>query len=361
MKHSGERIVAAMSGGVDSTVAAALLVREGREVIGVTLQLQSCDEVTTERSCCSAAATSRAGGVASRLGIPHYVLDFRKEFENEVLRHTWAEYSRGRTPNPCVICNEKIKFGLLFEFARSVGAGKIATGHYARTEKAPGGSVFLQRGLFSPKDQSYFLFSVPESRLSSVVFPVGGLSKDRVRSISKELGFVEEISESQDACFAVRGKSYSELLRRRFGAPANPGKVIGPDGTVVGRHDGIHKFTVGQGRKLGIALGEKCWVKSIDPETACVYITTESGDLLSRGLTASVVKWNGGCDREGPLECLIQVRYRQAAVRGTVEFPTQGIVKVQFQNPIRAVAPGQAVVFYDGDRVLGGGWIESSY
>ncbi len=359
MRQGGGRVVAAMSGGVDSTVAAALLVREGREVIGVTLQLQSCDEATTERSCCSAAATSRAGAVADSLGIPHYVLDFRKEFENEVLRHTWSEYSRGRTPNPCVICNERIKFGLLHDFARSVGAGTIATGHYARIENRRG-SVSLLRGVFGPKDQSYFLFSVADSRLSSVVFPVGSLSKDRVRAISKELGFVEKALESQDACFAVKGKSYSEILRRRFDAHAIPGDFIGPGMAVVGSHDGIHKFTVGQGRKLGIALGERCWVKSIDPETGSVYITTDSADLLSRGLTASIVKWSGG-GIDGALECSVQVRYRQAPVRARIEHQGQGLVRVEFQNPIRAVAPGQAAVFYDGDRVLGGGWIESSF
>lgn len=361
MRSGGGRIVAAMSGGVDSSVAAALLVEEGREVIGVTLQLQSCDEVTTERSCCSAASTNRAGAVAARLGVPHYVLDFRKEFENEVLRRTWAEYSRGRTPNPCVICNDKIKFGLLFDFARSIGAETVATGHYARTETGPTGSVSLLRGAFAPKDQSYFLFSVDERRLSSVIFPVGRLSKDRVRAISRGLGFEEKALESQDACFAVKGKCYAEILRKRFDAPAIPGGFIDPSGAVVGRHTGIHKFTVGQGRKLGIALGERCWVKSIDPESGSVYITTNSGDLFSRGLIASLVRWGGRFGNEAAVECLVQVRYRQAPVRAMVESAGDGLVRAVFQDPIRAVAPGQAAVFYEGDRVRGGGWIESSF
>ncbi len=360
MNRGGERIVAAMSGGVDSSVAAALMLDEGFEVVGVTLRLQSCSEITVERSCCGQAATDRAGVVSSRLGIPHYVLDCRKHFENEVLRHSWLEYSQGRTPNPCVLCNEKIKFGFLLDFARSIGAGRIATGHYARTETDSTGAISLHRGSFAPKDQSYFLFSLDRRGLASAIFPVGRMSKEQVRAISNDLGFQDSFMESQDACFAVKGQCYAETLRQRFHGRAKPGDFIDGNGTVAGRHTGIHRFTVGQGRKLGLAMGQRCWVRSIDSKTGDICVTNQSSELFSHGLTASLVNWNAPPLRGKPVECSIQVRYRQEAIPVTIEAIGGNLVRAVFQNPIRAVTPGQAAVFYEGDRVLGGGWIESS-
>lgn len=360
MNRRRERVVAAMSGGVDSSVAAALMLREGFEVVGVTLRLQSCSEITVERSCCAQAATDRAGMVSGRLGIPHYILDCRKYFENEVLRHSWREYNRGRTPNPCVICNEKIKFGFLLDFARSIGAGRIATGHYARTETDSTGAITLHRGSFAPKDQSYFLFSLDRRRLASAIFPVGRMSKEQVRAISSDLGFQDGFMESQDACFAAKGQCYAEILRQRFHGRAKHGYFIDGSGTAVGRHTGIHQFTVGQGRKLGLAMGERCWVRSIDSKTGAVCVTNQCGDLFSHGLIASLVSWNAPPRGGNPVECSIQVRYRQEAVPATLESIGRNLVRAVFQKPIRAVTPGQAAVFYEGDRVLGGGWIQSS-
>jgi len=357
----GKRIVAAMSGGVDSSVAAGLLLEQGFEVVGVTLQLQACDESVAGRSCCGTDAIAQARAAAGRLGIHHYVLDCRQEFENTVLLSSWEEYSRGRTPNPCVICNERIKFGLLLDYARALGATKLATGHYARLGMRNNGALFLRRGADYRKDQSYFLFSILPERLSGVLFPIGEFTKETVRSVAKLMGLPNaEREESQDACFAAKETGYPEGLRRRLHKAATPGPLIDEEGRPVGVHKGIHQFTIGQRRGLGVALGSPAWVKSIDPGNAAVFLTTRKEDLAARGLRATGVRWIAFVPRFKRLRCSVQVRYNQAPVTAVVEPGEDGTAKVWFDRPLRAVTPGQVVVFFRGDRVLGGGWIEHS-
>ncbi|HYA40511.1 MAG TPA: tRNA 2-thiouridine(34) synthase MnmA [Syntrophobacteraceae bacterium] len=361
MTAPGKRIVAAMSGGVDSSVAAGLLLEQGFEVVGVTLQLQACDESGGGRSCCGTDSIAQARAAAGRLGIHHYVIDCRQEFEKTVLLPSWEEYSRGRTPNPCVICNERVKFGMLFDHAVALGAYKLATGHYARVGMRKNGAPFLRRGADHRKDQSYFLFSIRPEALSGVVFPIGEFTKDAVRSLAQHLGLPNaDRRESQDACFAAKETGYPEGLRRRLHKTTAPGPLVDEEGRLLGMHKGIHQFTVGQRRGLGVALGSPAWVKSIDPWIAAVVLTTREQALSARGLRASGVRWIGFVPRFRRLRCSIKVRYNQAPAPATVEPGEEATAKVWFDRPLRAVTPGQAVVFFHGDRVLGGGWIERS-
>ena len=361
MTSSRKRVVAAMSGGVDSSVVAALLLDRGFEVVGVTLQLQECHESAEGRSCCGTDAIAQARAAAGHLGIHHYVLDCRKLFEKTVLLRSWEEYSRGRTPNPCVFCNERIKFGILLDYAGSLGADRLATGHYARVGRRRNGDAFLMRGADVRKDQSYFLFSISSDRLSAAMFPVGGLTKDAVRSMARRLGLPNAgRRESQDACFAAKGTAYPEGLRLRFNEAPKPGPFLDEQGRSLGMHAGIHRFTVGQRRGLGVALGSPAWVKSIDPGNASVFLTTREEDLIAWGLIATDVRWSAFTPRFKRLRCSVQVRYNQAPIFATVEPDGPGTARVRFDRPLRAVTPGQAVVFFSGERVLGGGWIDRS-
>jgi tRNA-specific 2-thiouridylase len=355
------RVVVAMSGGVDSSVAAAMLLEDGYEVIGVTLQLQSCEDATAGRSCCSAAGPTQAGAAAGVLGIPHYLLDCRSQFHDTVLHYSWTEYSRGRTPNPCVICNERIKFGFLLDSAGSLGAEKLATGHYVQLGRDKSGCAFLMRGMDPGKDQSYFLFSLDDRQRAAALFPVGHLVKAEVREKARDLGLQNaDLEESQDACFLSEGEVYAEILRQRFQASARPGEIVDSEGRVLGEHRGFHRFTVGQRRGLGISLGRPAWVKSIDPENAQVTVALDKKELLSKGLIASGVSWSRCLPDADPIPCFVQIRYRHAAVPAVVEHLGPERVRVTFHQPVRAVTPGQAAVFYDGDRLIGGGWIERS-
>ncbi|MGV8075174.1 MAG: tRNA 2-thiouridine(34) synthase MnmA [Syntrophobacteraceae bacterium] len=355
-----ERVLVAMSGGVDSSVAAGLLLESGYQVIGATLQLQDCHE-STSRSCCGADEAAQARMAAGRLGIPHYVLDCRREFDEIVLRYSWAEYDRGRTPNPCVLCNKRIKFGLLAEFAARLGADRVATGHYVRTERDADGRLAMLRGKDLRKDQSYFLFSLSSKQLESALFPLGLLTKPQVREEAHRMGLQNaDNQESQDACLASVGEAFSEILRQRFGQSARTGSVVDDEGNVLGAHGGVHLYTVGQRRGLGISLGEKTWVKAIDSERARVVLTNDERKLFSRQLIATGVNWLAPVEDCMPIRCRAQVRYRQASVTVQIEMLGDRTVRVLFDQPIRAVAPGQAVVFYQEDRLLGGGWIETS-
>jgi tRNA-uridine 2-sulfurtransferase len=362
LDHNEGRIVVAMSGGVDSSVAAALLIEDGYEVIGVTLQLQSCKDADLGSSCCSAAGPAQARAAAGVLGIPHCVLDCRQQFHDVVLHYSWTEYSRGRTPNPCVICNERIKFGILLETAKSLGATKVATGHYVRLGNDPCGGTLLKRGLDQGKDQSYFLFSLDDRQRAAALFPVGRFTKNEVRKKARSLGLQNaDREESQDACFVAEGEAYAEVLRQHFQDQARSGEVVDGEGRVLGMHQGFHQFTIGQRRGLGIALGQKAWVKSIDPERARVTLTLDKSELLSKGLIATGVRWHHIFPDSDSIFCSVQVRYRHVAVPAVVEQLGPASVRVTFNQPVRAVTPGQAAVFYDGDILLGGGWIERSF
>jgi tRNA-specific 2-thiouridylase len=346
-----------MSGGVDSSVAAALLIQDGYQVFGVTLELHACND-NIGQACCGLDGVAQAREVAGRLGIPHYVLNLRREFEDLVLRPVWGEFARGRTPNPCILCNERIKFGLLLDRGRELGAEWLATGHYARLVDSHGSARSLFRAKDRNKDQSYFLARLNNSQLQKSLFPIGNLEKEDVRDLARQLGLPNaEAPESQDACLVVPGESFSEMLRCRFGEAAIEGPIIDAEGRTMKFHSGIHRFTVGQRRGLGIAAKSRIWVKAIDCGSAAVSVTSDSSELLANGLVASEVRWLGERPATWPLFCEIQVRYRQSPVGAKVESTGSDSVRVKFDRQIRAVTPGQAAVFFDGERVLGSGWI----
>ena len=362
------KVAVAMSGGVDSSVAAALLRREGHDVFGVTVRLWRCDEGAEAgrggRTCCGVDDLEQARAAAGLIGIPHYVIDCRSEFDAMVLEPVWREYARGRTPNPCVLCNERIKFGRLLDRAAELGADRIATGHYARIRRdAEGGAVALLRGVDPGKDQSYFLFALSDAQLAGTLTPLGDLTKEAVRELARELGLPNaERRESQDACLLVGGDGFAESLRQRFDGEPRPGSLVDPEGRHLGDHQGVHTFTIGQRRRLGIALGRRAYVLAIRADAGEVVVGSDERALFSRGLVASGVRWIGRTDPAGPVRCEVKIRYRHRAARAVVEpdgedeDPTA--VRVRFDEPQRAVTPGQAAVFYDGDLVLGGGWID---
>ena len=351
------RAVVAMSGGVDSSVAAGLLVQQGWDVIGVTLRLWDCDAPETAKSCCGVDAVAAARGVADKLGIPHYSKDCRDEFVEAVLRPSWDEYDRGRTPNPCIPCNESIKFGLLAEMARDLGATHVATGHHAKIGHDAEGRPFVARGHDRDKDQSYFLVHLTRELLEHALFPVGELTKDRVREIARELGLPNaERTESQDACLMIGGEGFAEALRRRFEGAARPGEIVDPAGRCLGRHEGIHRYTIGQRRGLGVALGKRAFVSEIDGEGHRVILTTDERRLFAAAMAVCGVRWTSGAAPDvGSVS--VQIRYRHRAVPCAIEIDGERVV-ARFEEPQRAVAPGQAAVFYDGERLLGGGWID---
>ncbi len=350
-------VIVAMSGGVDSSVAAALLQRQGRHVVGVTLSLVSCADDGEVSWCCGAGAAEQARAAAGRLGIPHYVLDGVARFEERVLRPCWQVYAEGRTPSPCAICNAELKLYLLLARCAALGGRFVATGHYARKLGAPG-LTELHRGRDPRKDQSYFLCQLSQQQLERTLFPLGELRKSEVRALAAELGLPNaQRPDSQDACLRGEGGSFSEGLRQRFGGQARPGRILHVDGRVLGEHRGIHHFTIGQRRGLGVALGKPAYVARIEPPD--IVVTTEPRDLLCAELLSSSPNWLGPPPRL-PLRCEAQVRYRHKAAPVLVRAASGGRVRVSFQEGQRAVTAGQAVAFYQGGRLLGGAWILSS-
>lgn len=355
------RIAVAMSGGVDSSVAAALLRKEGHELIGITVKLQECHEARASRSCCGVDAIARARAVAEQLGIQHYVLDCVSDFREQVLRPAWDEYAAGRTPNPCLLCNERIRFGSLLRWARQLGASLLATGHYARVTSSTGGLPSLLRGVDPGKDQSYFLAGLTREQLRSAVFPVGHLRKQEVRELARTMNLPSaETRDSQDACLVGPGQSFGEMLRQCFHAESRTGFIVDSAGLVLGRHAGIHHYTVGQRKGLAIKSTARHWVKAIRADDGTVVVTDDERDLCSGWLVASGLNWlEEGCS-ERLARCDVQVRYRHTAEPASVERTGPDAVRLVFERPVRAVTPGQAAVLYDGDRVLGRGWIQAS-
>ena len=354
------RVVLAMSGGVDSSASAVLLKRQGYEVIGLFMRTgthghdQGGTRPDNKKGCCSAIDAGDARRVADRLDIPFYALDFEREFDR-IIDYFADEYLRGRTPNPCVVCNNWLKFGKLWEFAKPLGAEFIATGHYARVVRGEHGAE-LHRGADPDKDQSYVLHGIQREVLEHLIFPVGDYLKPAIRELAREagLGTLADKPDSVEICF-VPGGDHTEVVRRRRPEAAMAGTIVERDGTVLGEHDGIDRFTIGQRKGLGVAAGRKRFVLEILPETATVVVG-DHDDLLVPGLVASGVNWLIEPPRE-PRACEAKIRYRHAAVPATVTASGDGAT-VTFHEPQPAVTPGQAVVFYDGSRVLGGGWIE---
>jgi len=350
-----EKVVAAMSGGVDSSVAAFLLKERGYDVTGLFMRGGTYADQHGQQRCCSLADAHDARRVADKLGIRFYVVDVSTEMES-IIEYFCDEYNRGRTPNPCIVCNVKLKFGRLLEYADAVNARYVATGHYARIERR-NERWLLRKGLDENKDQSYLLFGLGQGQLSRAIFPLGELCKPEVRRIAAGLGLrVSDKLESQEICFVPSG-DYRDLIRERCAAEINRGLMVESSGKVIGRHRGIQLYTVGQRRGLGVALGKPRYVVRLDAERNEVVVGSEK-DLLRRELRASALNWIAFDRLEGELECEAQIRYRHKPTRAKV-IPEDHAVRVAFHEPEKGVAPGQAVVFYNGDMVLGGGWIDS--
>lgn len=346
-------VVVAMSGGVDSSVTAALLLREGYDVVGVTMRLWSEDPPAAALGggCCVLGADD-ARAVCAILGIPHYVFNFEREFEAEVVEYFCRDYERGRTPNPCLACNDRLKFNTLLERTAQMGADYLATGHYARIRGGSGGWELL-RGADPEKDQSYALFTVGQAELSRLLFPLGEYRKREVRDLARELGLpVAEKKDSFDICF-VANDDYRSFLAGRI--QQEPGEIRDTTGRVLGTHDGLGGYTVGQRRGLGVALGERRYVVGLDRSANVVTIGGED-ELLSSGLRAQDLRWVSGEAPAGETAVEAQVRYRAPAVPAVVRVEDDW-ASVRFRERQRAITPGQAVVFYEGERVLGGGII----
>ena len=353
----GERIAVAMSGGVDSSVAAWLLQREGHELMGVTLRL--FDRETPEGTCGASDDLADARAVAERLGMPHQVLDCRTCFRERVIRPFAAAYEAGCTPNPCVDCNRGIKFGELLRRSLELGAEAVATGHYVRMERdGATGRCLLKKALHPEKDQSYVLYSLTQEQLSRSRFPLGGLSKEEIRAIAEEQGLVSaRRRDSQDICFVPDG-DYAAFIRRHTGKTYPHGPFLDQEGHVLGEHTGIVGYTVGQRRGLGVSSNHgRLYVKQVRPEDNAVVLS-DNASLFSDTLTASDVNWIPFDQLNAPLRLRAKIRYRMAEQPCTVEQISPDRVQVVFDQPQRAVTPGQAVVFYDGDLVVGGGVIE---
>lgn len=351
------RVVVAMSGGVDSSLSAALLVEEGYDVVGVAMRLWEDPAGSGASGCCSLDDFLDARQVAAGLGIPFYVMDFRDEFRRGVVDDFVSEYRSGRTPNPCARCNETIKFGTFWQRARALGADRIATGHYARVRDGAAGAE-LWRGVDEEKDQSYFLFSIERSVLARTLFPVGSMTKKEVRQAAERRGLpVAGKRDSQEVCFAPRREHVAFVERHASSIPVRRGAIVDREGRAVGRHDGVHRFTVGQRRGLGIgAEREPRYVTAIDGERGTVRIGP-AADVVSAGLVASRASWIGPPPRRGELVAIkIRSRFAPQPARVASAGPTSFTVEVH--GGLRAATPGQAAVLYDGERVIGGGWIE---
>jgi tRNA-specific 2-thiouridylase len=355
---SPTRVLLGMSGGVDSSVAAYLLKEQGHDVIGVTMKVWPQDCVSrAEDKCCGPQAVADARGVAHALGIPHYVVDEANEFEKLVIDYFSSEYQAGRTPNPCVMCNEKLKFGNLLAKARALGATHIATGHYARIERDSAGRATLLKAVDARKDQSYFLFSLRQEQLAASILPLGGLTKLETRALAKKMGLkTYDKEDSQEICF-VPGNDYTAFLKSHLGEKQfHPGGIYFKDGTKMGDHDGIELYTVGQRKGLGGGHGRPVYVIDIDAANQRV-IVGDYDDLLRRDCFLSNTNWSDG-DLAGPVEVTTKIRYNVAEVRA-IAHPLRGNrARLEFLEPQRSVSPGQAAVCYIGDRVIGGGWIE---
>lgn len=355
-----DRVLVAMSGGVDSAVSAALLVEAGYEVIGVTMRLGSHDVVEPDvekPSCCGVEGILDARRVASQLGIPFYPVNYEKAFAESVVDYFVSEYLRGRTPNPCMLCNQELKFGRLLELADELGATYVATGHYARILRE-NERYMLLRGSDPHKDQSYVLFAMTQSQLARTLFPVGEMTKADVRAYARQHGLPNaDKAESQEICF-IPDDNYRRFLKERLGDAIEPGPIVTREGTLLGYHDGIPFYTIGQRRGLGIALGHPLYVTEIHVQDRVIVVGSHE-ELYATTFHVERVNWVSIPLPGASFRATVKIRSKDSGAPATITPLGDDRVEVVFDVPRRAITPGQAAVFYDGEKVLGGGWIAS--
>ena len=355
-----KKVILGMSGGVDSSVAAALLKRQGYEVIGITLVFLP-PELESDRpdACCGSQAVEDARAVSQQLDLRFYAVNRRQKFREQVMEYFCDEYVAGRTPNPCIVCNRDQKFPELLRLAQVLDAEYVATGHYARIQTGEDGLIRLCKGVEEAKDQSYFLYVLTQEMLGKILFPLGEMSKEQVRRLAEELGLdVHGKPESQEVCFVADNK-YPSFLRKWIPGKLRPGAIYDTDGNEIGRHKGIPLYTIGQRRGIGIAGGEPLYVLSINPQDNSIVVGPDD-QLYKTELVGNGAMWIAGHAPEKPVEAQVRIRYNHPGSNALVTPLEGGRVKITFERPERAITPGQAAVFYDGETVLGGAWIEAS-
>ncbi|HZK25932.1 MAG TPA: tRNA 2-thiouridine(34) synthase MnmA [Thermoclostridium sp.] len=355
-----KKVMLGMSGGVDSSVAAAILKKQGYDVIGITLQIwpDTLFGPQPEDGCCSFSAVEDARKVAFQLDIPYYVLNFQEIFEKSVINYFIEEYTKGRTPNPCIACNRYVKFEAMLNKAISMDIDYVATGHYARIEKDDlSGRYLLKKSATDKKDQTYALYNMKQYQLERTLFPIGDFSKEQVRQIAEELGFVvADKPDSQEICF-VTDNNYAGFISSRLTKPMPPGNFVDTDGNIVGRHKGIYNYTIGQRKGLGLSFGQPMYVVRLDVENNEVVLG-KSGKEYSDGLIASDLNWIPFDNLHNSRKVNAKVRYSAKETEAEISRIDNDKIRVEFTSPQRAITPGQSIVFYDGDVVLGGGVIE---
>lgn len=356
----GKRVVIGMSGGVDSSVAAYLLKKQGYEVIGVTMQIWQEEEIDVQEEnggCCGLSAVYDARRVANQLDIPYYVMNFRKEFQKNVIDYFIHEYLEARTPNPCIACNRYVKWEALLKRSMDIGADYIATGHYARVVKLPNGRYTLKQSATLAKDQTYALFNLTQEQLAHTLMPVGDYTKEEIRRIAEEIQLmVANKPDSQEICF-VPDDDYAKFIEEETGKEIPEGNFVDLDGNVLGKHKGIIHYTIGQRKGLGLALGKPVFVVDIKKETNEVVIG-DNTDVFAKGLVADRVNFMSIASLEGEMRVRAKVRYNHRGADCTIRMIGDDLIECIFDEPQRAITPGQAVVFYEDDYVVGGAIIK---